>query len=171
MSQPYGQQPGDPNQGFGSMPAAPPEYTSGPVARPGTVTAAAVLAFVQAGVTLICAVVMIGVLGAVSGADNETIGGVKFDVNGGALALGWAVTIISVVGSGLLIWAGVQALSGKSGMLLVIACAVEIALAVVWLVFGFGIFPVLLAIMPIISLILMLGAPAKQFVASRRGPA
>jgi hypothetical protein len=171
MSQPYGQQPGDSGQGFGGMPPAPQEYTAGPVTRPGTVTAAAVLAFVQAGITLICAIITMGILGAVSDANNTSVGGMDVNVDGGVLTMLWILTILSIAGSGALIWAGVQAIGGKSGNLLVIVSAAEIVLSIIWLVMGFGIFPILLAIMPIISLILMLGAPAKQFVASRRGPA
>jgi hypothetical protein len=173
MSEPYGQQPpGSFNEGqggpaHGGMPPAPQEYGSGAVARPGTTTAAAVLAFVQAGITLVCTVlVMIG-LGAVSAAnDDDTIGGVDI---GGALAFGWIVSIAGLVGGGLLIWGAVKALSGTAGNLLVIAAAVQIVLCLAWLIgLGGGVVAILLAVMPIIILVLALGAPAKQFEASRR---
>jgi hypothetical protein len=177
MSQPYGQQqPGDFNQGYGNqggyggMPPAPQEYSSGPIPRPGTVTAAAVLAFVQAGVTLICEIILMIGLAAISSAtdDEGTISGIP--VNEGALAGVWVVTIIGIIGAGLLVWAGVKALSGTAGMLLVIAAGVQILLCVVWLAaFEGGVVSVLLAVMPIITLVLSLGGPAKQFEASRRG--
>lgn len=170
MSQPYGQQPGDANQGYGSMPAAPAEYSSGPVTRPGTVTAAAVLAFVQAGLTLICAVIVMIGLGAVTAANNdESIGGLEVDE--GMLALLWVATIVGLAGAGLLIWAGIKALSGTSGNLMIIAAGLQILLCIFWLIQGGGIVPILLAIMPIIALVMMLGAPAKQFEASKRGTA
>ncbi|MDQ3788383.1 MAG: hypothetical protein M3422_14215 [Actinomycetota bacterium] len=172
MSQPYGQQPGDANQGYGAMPPAPPEYSSGPVTRPGTVTAAAVLAFVQAGLTLICTIVLMIGLGAISGAvdDAESIGGV--DVNEGALAGLWVLAIVGLVGGGLLIWGGVKALSGTAGQILIIAAALQILLCIVWLAaFEGGIVSILLVIMPIITLVLSLGGPAKQFEASRSGRA
>jgi len=176
MSQPYGQQPGDFNQGqgqgYGAMPPAPPEYSSGPVTRPGTVTTAAVLAFVQAGLTLICSVILMIGLGAISGAidDQETIG--TLDVNEGALAGLWVLTIVGVIGAGLLIWGGIKALSGTAGLILVIAAGLQILLCIVWLAaFQGGIVSILLVIMPIITLVMSLGGPAKQYEASRSGRA
>ncbi|MGB3443231.1 MAG: hypothetical protein WBA97_31215 [Actinophytocola sp.] len=171
MSQPYGQQPGDFNQGYGSMPAAPPEYSSGPVTRPGTVTTAAVLSFVQAGLTLICSVILMIGLGALAGAmDDESIGGI--DVNEGALAGLWILSIVGLIGAGLLIWGGVKALSGTAGQILVIAAALQIVLCVIWLAaFQGGLVAILLAVMPIITLVMSLGGPAKQFEASRKGRA
>ncbi|MFC4851915.1 hypothetical protein [Actinophytocola glycyrrhizae] len=172
MSQPYGQQPGDFNQGHGAMPPAPPEYSSGPVTRPGTVTTAAVLAFVQAGITLICSVIMMIGLGAIAGAmdDAETIGGI--DVDEGMLAGLWIVTIVGLIGAGLLIWGGVKALSGTAGQLLVIAAGLQILLCVIWLAaFQGGIVSIILVVMPIIILVMSLGGPAKQYEASRSGRA
>lgn len=173
MSQPYGQQPGDynqPGQGYGGMPPAPPEYTGGPVARPGTVTTAAVLAFVQAGITLICSIILVIGLAAVSGAvdDAGSIGGI--DVDEGMLAVAWILTIAGLVGAGLLIWGGVKTLSGTAGQMMVIACALQLLLCIVWLAaLGGGIVAILLAVMPIIALVMVMQAPAKQFEASRRG--
>jgi hypothetical protein len=171
MSQPYGQQPGDlnqPGQGFGGMPPAPQEYSAGPVARPGTTTTAAVLSFVQGGLTLICSIILMAGLGALtSAANDESIGGI--DVNGGMLAFLWILAIVGLVGAGLLIWAGVKALSGTSGPLMLIANGLQILLCIVWLIQGGGIISILLAVMPIISIVMMLGAPAKQYEASRVG--
>jgi hypothetical protein len=172
MSQPYGQQPGDSNQGFGAMPPAPAEYSSGPIARPGTVTAAAVLAFVQAGLTLICSVILMIGLGALAGATDEdgTIGGL--DVNEGALAFLWILAIAGLAGAGLLIWGGIKAMSGTAGQLLVIAAGLQILLCVIWLAaFNGGIVSILLVVMPIITLVMSLGGPAKQYEASRSGRA
>ena len=170
MSQPYGQQPGDFNQGVGGMPPAPAEYSSGPVTRPGTVTTAAVLSFVQAGLTLICSVILMIGLGAItSAANDESIGGI--DVNEGMLTLLWILSIAGLIGAGLLIWAGVKAMSGTSGILMPIAQGLQILLCIVWLTQGAGIVPILLVVMPIIALVMMLGGPAKQFEASRTGRA
>lgn len=173
MSQPYGQQPpGNYNQGqqpgYGGMPPAPPEY-GGQMARPGTVTAAAVLAFVQAGLTIISTIVLMIGLAALSGAvdEAESIGGV--DVDEGMLAVLWILAIVGLVGGGLLIWGGVKALSGTAGQLLVIAAAVQIVLCIVWLAgFSGGIISILLIVMPIITLVLALGSASKQYEASRR---
>lgn len=167
MSQPYGQQPGDANQGFGNMPSAPAEYSSGPVTRPGTVTAAAVLDFVQAGITLISSIIMMTVVGAVtSAANDESLAGI--DIDEGMLALFWVLTIAGIVGAGLLIWAGVKALAGTSGNLMMIANGLQIVLGVVWLIVGAPI-AIAFLIMPIIALVLSMQAPAKQFEASRSG--
>lgn len=171
MSQPYGQQPGDynqPPQGYGAMPPAPPEYTGGPVARPGTVTAAAVLDFVQAGITIISSIILMIGLGAVSSAvgEAETVGGL--DIDEGMLAVMWIVVLAGMVGAGLLIWAAVKALSGTAGNLMAIANGLQILLCVVWLILEAPI-AIAFAIMPIIALVLAMQAPAKQFEASRRG--
>lgn len=188
MSQPYGQQPsgnfegqpgyqgqqpgypGQPQPGYGSMPSAPPEYTGGPATRPGTVTTAAVLAFVQSGITLICTIILMIGLAALSGAvdSSESISGL--DVDEGALAGLWILAIVGLVGAGLLIFGGVKALSGTAGQLLVIAAGLEILLCIVWLAgFQGGIIAVLLIVMPIITLVMSLGGPAKQYEASKRG--
>ncbi len=176
MSQPYGQQPGDFNQGqqggYGAMPPAPPEYSSGPITRPGTVTTAAVLAFVQAGLTLICSVFLMIGLGALAGAmdDADTIGGI--DVNEGALAGLWILAIVGLAGAGLLIWGGIKALSGTAGKILIIAAGLQILLCIIWLAaFQGGIVSILLVVMPIIILVMSLGGPAKQYEASRKGHA
>ncbi|TDV43669.1 hypothetical protein [Actinophytocola oryzae] len=167
MSQPYGQQPpGNFNQGegFGSMPSAPPEYSGGPVARPGSVTGAAVLAFVQAGITLISTILVMTILGAVTSAANESVGG--FDVDEGGLAIAWVVTIVGLVGAGLLIWAGVKALGGTGSKLMIIACALQILLSIVWIIQG-AMIGFAYLIMPIIALALIMGAAAKQYEASK----
>jgi hypothetical protein len=169
MSQPYGQQPGDANQGYGAMPPAPAEYSSGPTTRPGTVTAAAVLDFVQAGITLISSIIMMTVLGAVtSAANDESLAGI--DVDEGMLTLFWVLTVAGIIGAGLLIWAGVKALSGTAGNLMMIANGLQIVLGVVWLVMGATI-AIAFVIMPIIALVLSMQGPAKQFAASRAGRA
>jgi hypothetical protein len=172
MSQPYGQQSGDFNQGFGGMPPAPAEYSSGPVARPGSATAAAVLAFVQAGITAVP-----GVL-ALIGASNL----------GGGNAEGWISTIAIIAGVALLIVGGVQLMGGKSRNLLVAACALEIAISLYFIIriaavdsggdenisYGKGViigFAVFFAIMPIISIILSMGSSTTQWLESRRGRA
>jgi len=138
------------------MPPAPAECSSGPIARPGTVTAAAVLAFV----------------GALSGAvdDAESIGGI--DVDEGMLAVLWILALVGLAGAGLLIWGGVKAMSGTAGQLLVIAAGLQIVLCIVWLAgFEGSVVSILLAVMPIITLVMSLGGPAKQFEASRSGRA
>jgi hypothetical protein len=150
------------------MPPAPPEYTGGPVARPGSVTAAAVLGFVQAGLTIISTIILLIGLAAVQDVvnDAETINGV--DVGGGGLAMLWIAGFVGLIGAGLLIWGAVKALGGTAGNLLVIAAALQIVLCVFWLIEGAGIIPILLIVMPIIALVMSLGSAAKQYEASKK---
>jgi hypothetical protein len=171
MSQPYGQQPGDASQGFGSMPPAPPEHTSGPIARPGGVTAAAVLAFVQAGITAIP--------GVLAFAGTSSFGG---------NAEGWLSTIAILVGVALLITGGVQLLGGKARNILLVACGLELLISLYFIIrfaaldtsgiedasYGVGLiigFAVFFAIMPVVSMVLALNESTTRFLASRRGPA
>jgi hypothetical protein len=157
-------------QGYGGMPAAPQEYSGGPMARPGVVTAAAVLAFVQAGITTITSIlVWLGVQ----------------NLSGGDAALQAAVALAQTVGVVLLIMGGVQLMSGKSRTMIVIGSALEIVISLVWIVqvavvdtegidmlqdIKTGIIAIALAfaIMPAISLVLSLGGAATQYVQSRR---
>jgi hypothetical protein len=163
-----------PQAPYGQMPSAPAEY-GGPMSRPSTVTAAAVLAFVQAGITAVP-----GILQLVAAV------GASADLGGGAVAEGLAVAIATVVGTALLITGGVQLLGGKSRTMLIAGCALELVICLYYIVriglvdsegieaidagkgvfIGFAIF---FAIMPTISLVLSLGATSTQFLQSRRG--
>ena len=186
QSPPYGQPaqgyPQSPPQGYpqaqgygASMPPAPAEYSGGPIPRPGTVTAAAVLGYVQAGITLIPTVLMFG------GAVSSDSGGAAGDV-----AFGWILVLAQLAGAALLIAGGVQIMGGKGRTLLVVGAGLELAISLLWIIriaaidsggidiidqgkgviIGFAIF---FAIMPAISLIMSLGANTTQFLQSRRG--
>jgi hypothetical protein len=163
-----------PAYGYGSMPAAPPEYSNGPQRRPGTVTAAAVLAFVQAGITLIPTIIFFAALLQVGAAA------------GGDVALLWVATIAQIIGSALLIAGGVQIMGGKGRTLMVAATVIELAVCLLWVImaasadsrgidsvdYGLGFvvaFAIFFAVMPTISLVMALGTSTTQFVQSRRG--
>ncbi|MFI7680901.1 hypothetical protein [Actinophytocola sp. NPDC049390] len=174
QSNPYGQ-PAPSYQYGGNMPAAPAEYSAGPIPRPGTVTAAAVLGYVQAGITLIPTVLMLA--GAASG---DATGA------GSEAAIGWLLIIAQVAGAALLIAGGVQIMGGKSRALMVAGAGLELAICLFWIIrvaaiesggvdvidagkgviIGIAIF---FAIMPTISLVMSLGASTTQFLQSRRG--
>jgi hypothetical protein len=184
QSPPYGQQAqGYPQApGYGSMPSAPPEYSAGPTSRPGTATAAAVLAFVQAGLTAIP-----GVLQLINAPKN---GGLAGNPPVGVMLI---VAIAEVLGAVLLIFGGVQLLGGKSRNVIVAGAAVELALCVYWIIYAASIsstlagdedfavaamnagkgvligFAIFFAIMPTITLIMSVGASTTQFLQSRRG--
>lgn len=186
QSPPYGQPaqgyPQSPPQGYpqapgygAGMPPAPAEYSAGPIPRPGTVTAAAVLGYVQAGITLIPTVIMF------SGAISSDASGAAADA-----AFGWVLLLAQFVGAALLIVGGVQIMGGKSRTMMVAGAGLEIAISLAWIIriaaidsggidlidqgkgviIGFAIF---FAIMPAISLIMSLGANTTQFLQSRRG--
>jgi hypothetical protein len=164
------------------MPAAPPEYSNGPARRPGVATAAAVLAFVQAGITLLP-----GVLQLVNAPDNGGVGG---NPPTGVMVI---VALAAVVGAALLIIGAIQLLGGKSRVMMVAGTAFELALCVYWIIYavtldsnligdeatsvaamnaGKGVligFAIFLAIMPTISLVMSVGASTTQFLQSRRG--
>lgn len=162
-------------QGYGGMPAAPQEYGGGPVARPGGTTAAAVLSFVQAGVTLITTAVLMIALAALQdladGVEEETAGGIALS---GALAEFWAVSIVQLVGVGLLIAGGVKALGGTGGTLFLVAVGLQIVLCVYWLIRivtneGSPLMPLILIVMPIIALAMALSAANKEYVRYKTG--
>jgi hypothetical protein len=180
QSPPYGQ----PAQGYpqasayGSMPAAPQEYSSGPIPRPGSATAAAVLAFVQAGITAIPGILqLVGAFGA-------------SDIDSAVMAESLAVSIVTLIGVALLITGGVQLLGGKSRSMLIAGAAVELVICLYYIIKALAIdsgdlegvssamdvakgvivgFAIFFAIMPTISLVMSLGSTTTQFLQSRRG--
>jgi hypothetical protein len=169
--------------GFGAMPPAPAEYSGGPIKRPGVATAAAVLAFVQAGITAIPGIS--GIIGA-AGGSASTGTGLFSD------AVSLIVSIAIVIGVALLITGGVQLISGSTRAMMIAGTALELVICVYWIIAGLSIdenligdsdvavdvvnaskgvfigFAIFFAIMPTISLIMSLGSGATQFLESRR---
>jgi hypothetical protein len=162
--------------GTGGLPQAPPEYGQGALAtvRPGTVTAAAVLGYVQAGITLITTI--IGISSLMNANASAT----------GNAALAWLVEIAQLAGIILLIVGGVQITQGKSRTMLVAGAALELAICVFYLIvfllipsFGVDVIEgakavlvgsaLFFAVMPAISLILSLGGGATEFLRAKRG--
>ncbi|HEX6355020.1 hypothetical protein [Actinophytocola sp.] len=185
QSPPYGQPaqgyPQNPAYGYpqapayGAMPAAPPEYSSGPIGRPGAATAAAVLAFVQAGITAIPGIIQ--VVASAGGSDT---------LDSSAVVEGLIVAVVELIGVALLIIGGVQLLGGKSRSMLIAGAALELVICVYYVIrfaaiesagveaidVGKGVligFAIFFAIMPTISLVLSVGASTTQFLQSRRG--
>lgn len=160
-----------PNYSQSGLPQAPAEYGSGGSSvRPGQATAAAVLAFVQGGITAITTI--LGLIGAA-------------DAGGGdGAAIGWLFLIAQAAGVVMLIWGGVQMLQGAGRLILVIACGLELAICAGYLIvflavptFGVGLLEdaktfliavaIFFAIMPGISLIMSLGQPVTQWLQQR----
>ncbi|MGQ0837287.1 hypothetical protein [Actinokineospora sp.] len=172
----YPQAPGYPQQGYpqtGGLPQAPAEYGGGPITRSGAVTSAAVLAFVQAGITTITTIIVL------AGAANSSGGG-------GEASVSFVIGLVQLAGVLLLIFGGVQLMQGKGRGLLVAGAIVEIVLSATYLV-AFAVIPtfgvdtfegaktflilvaLLFAVMPTISLIQALGASGTEWLRSRRG--
>ena len=174
--QPSGYQPGYPQApsyvpGTGGLPQAPPDYgRGGPVDKPGTVTGAAVLGYIQAGITLITTGIIFAGL-----------------VSSGGSAEGWLLGLAQLAGLVMLIFGSVQLMSGTGRTLFVAAAALEIAISVYYLIRvlaldtgglsfaddikgGFAVIAIFFAIMPAIGLILALGGGTSQYLqAKQRG--
>lgn len=161
---PYGQpQYGAPGQQYGQFgqPYQPP--VAGPK-RPGAITAAAVLSFVQAGLLLIGGITALG-------------GGTSV-LDLGASDQGAVLTILGLLGiacGGVLIGGGVQSYGGKLN-LVTIGSAVSVVLSIAWFIVLISydvptgialIWPLLYAVLPIISISLVMGATAQLWAKSK----
>jgi uncharacterized membrane protein len=157
-------------QGYGGMPQAPQEYSGGPGRRPGVVTAASVLAYVQAGITVITTILVF------AGATN---------MSGGQAALQVLIGVVQAVGIVLLIMGAVQLMAGKSRTLMLAACVLELVICLFYIILYAAIdssgidviqgakavligFAVFFAIMPTISLVLSMGQQSTQYLQARR---
>ena len=153
------QQPGA-QPGYG-----PPPYPMAPQKprKPGVVTAAAVLAFVQAGLLLIAGIATLNGGTALSDLDL----GITGRAYSGVLT---TMGVLTLASAGLLIAGGVSAFN-KRPWLMVAGAALSLALSVWWVVqfdvLGFILtWALLLAVMPIISLSLILSSTAKNWMKS-----
>ena len=137
--------------------------------RPGAVTAAAVLAFVQAGFLLFAG------LAVFAGADVADL------AEGTGVGLDDEFTVVALatwLATGLLVAGGAQVLNGRRG-LLAGGCILSLLISLYWLVrmadtdvFARGLiaWPFLFAVLPIISLSLANTAVVKQWIATRLRP-
>jgi hypothetical protein len=151
-------------------------YGPGPIEKPGTITGAAVLGFIQAGLTLISTILLaVGLMNAQS-------------IPGASTGEPWAVTIAQFIGIVLLIVGAVQLLGGSSRGLFLIATGLEVALSLYWAIrFGLTdtagieaienfrnsliIIAVGFAIMPVIGLILAAGSGPGRYIQAKRAAA
>ena len=186
------QQPGAHQQGqfpapaaYGQYPTATPGYPApnaygAPVgsARPGMVTAAAVLAFVWGGLGI-----LFGLLGLAAGSvlssatsavcndatlDRDTV--TACNAAGGLGSFLIIVTICTIVIAGLMIWGGVVALNGKNGQILVIACGVYAALAILSVIASsFGFTYLLGFVIPALIVVFLLNTQSKSWFKAKGG--
>ena len=149
-SQPgYGQQPGYPQPGYGQMPPPPPGSFGAPTgARPGMVTAAAVLAFVVGGLGLILGLFALSLFGGLSG----------------FIAL---ISILVLVVAAVEIWGGVQVINGKDARILTIAAAVALLLNLISLISSFDVRSLLSFVIPGLILYFLLTPASKAWFDSK----
>ncbi len=180
----YGQQqPGYPAaSGYPAAQYGTPGYgtpTTG--ARPGMVTAAAVLAFVFGGFAIIAGIASTFLgsfansvtsrncnLNGLEGADTTALRKACDDANGiGGFAITVGVGLIIV--AALLIWGGVMAISGKNQQILVIACAVYIVLGIVNIIAlgSFGFSGILGFVAPVLILVFLFNPASKAWFKSK----
>lgn len=153
-------------------------YGPAPMEKPGSVTGAAVLGFIQAGITLITtAIIFIGLIGTASLQTSDA-------------AIGWIVAFAQLAGLILLIFGAVQLMSGTNRMLYVVGAILELLVCAYYLINimgsdtrGSGVFvelaedmkaaitviPIVFAVMPVIGLILVLGSGTTRWLQAKRG--
>jgi hypothetical protein len=112
---------------YAGQPYPPPMYPMYPPmpvnTRPGTMLAAGVLGFVQAGITAAPTIMLTLVLSSVQAVDPSS-----------HLGLLWGAVVAQFVGFGLLIAGSVQMVSGTSRAMYLVAVTLEILLSVYWAV-------------------------------------
>ena len=161
-------------------PAYPAGYGGPPAgsARPGMVTAAAVLAFIWGGLGILFGLIAFAagsVLSAASSAvcdstslDRDTAA--ACDTVGGAGTFLVIVTIGTIVVAALMIWGGVVALNGKNGQILVIACAIYAALAILSIIASsFGFTSLLGFVIPVLIVVFLLNPASKAWFKAKGG--
>ncbi len=175
---PYGQQqPGYPPAGYpaAGYPAGGGAYPGfgapAAQARPGMVTAAAVLAFVFGGFAIIGSIILLAAGGLVSAANDlcNSTTGLSSDTQENCNALSgysgfFKVTEIGlIIVAILLIWGGVTTLTGKNSQILVIGAGIYIVLTIVALIAGGGVgFTSILGFVAPILILVFLFNPASR---------
>jgi hypothetical protein len=160
-------------QGGHNSPMPPGMQAPMPVQKPGAVTGAAVLAFIQAGITLITTgIIFFGLIGTASADVDQT--------------MGWVVAIAQLAGLILLIVGAVQLMSGSSRVMYLVAVILELVICGYYLVQILGadaggisaledmkgaatVIPIVFAVMPLIGLFLALGSATGNYIQAKRG--
>lgn len=182
LQQPYLQQPYPQQaQAYAQQPypayaGAPGAYGAAPLARPGMVTAASILAFIWGGLAILFALISLLVGGAASSIGSACSATAGLDNQGACAAVGSAggflifIGIAMIVVAALLIWGGVVAMSGKSGQILVIAGGVMVVVAIISMIAGGSAFSAILSIVvPALIVIFMLNPASKAWIKAKGG--
>lgn len=152
----YGQPSGQPTgygqpSGYGAPP--PPSFGGGAgQRRPGMVTAAAVLAFVSGGLGLIGGLVSFSIIG-------------NFGVPGFLVVL----VILGLLLSAALIFGGVQALQGKSFVILLVVAGISILIQLISMITYFQASSLLSFVFPILIIAFLLNPQSKAWIKARGG--
>jgi len=148
----------------------------GPV-RPGAATASAVLMFIQGGIVLFSTLYVLffaSLAGSVSAAGLSEADSYETEFT--------IIGILQLVSVGLLIFAGIQLLGGSGRTLAIVACGLQLAFVVYWMIrigslpeFGgdsggfFFVVPLFYAVLPVVALPLAMGKPVADYITAKRG--
>jgi len=142
------------------------------------VTAAAVLAFVWGGFGIFYGLIF-GVLGsAISSVSTSVCNDTRIDADTAAACNSFSgfgtffviATIATIVIAILMIWGGVVALTGKNGQILVIACGVYAALAILLMIISsFGVVYLFGFVIPILIVVFLLNGQSKAWFKAKGG--
>ncbi|MDQ3576073.1 MAG: hypothetical protein M3443_00380 [Actinomycetota bacterium] len=149
----------------------------GPI-RPGAATASAVLMFIQAAVVLFSTFYVLffaSLAGSASAAGVSEADSYETEFT--------IIGILQLVSVGLLIFGGVQLLSGNRNgrVLTIVACGVQLAFVVYWMIrigslpdFNvdgstfFFVVPLIYAVLPLVALPLALGRPVSDYITAKQ---
>lgn len=150
----------------------------GPI-RPGGATAAAVLMFIHAGIVLISTFYVLFFASFAGGVNSSGLAENSLETE-------WTVIgILQLVSVGLLLFAGIQLLTGGANgrILSLIACGIQLALVIYWMIrignlaeFNgdgtrfFFVVPLMYAVLPLVALPISLGKPVTEYIAAKSGP-
>ena len=147
-------------------------------ARPGMVTAAAVLAFIWGGLGILFGLIGLAAGSVLSSATSAVCADNTLDRNTAAACdaaggLGTFLIIVTtgtIVIAGLMIWGGVVAINGKNGQILVVACGVYALLAILSVIgSGFGFAYLLGFVIPVLIVVFLLNAQSKAWFKATGG--
>jgi len=120
---------------YGWYPQAPGFGGAGrPIHRPGAAIAAAVFAFLQAGITVIATAIMVIVVTTVSDTGAGGLGTHTSGVGTYVMIVGWAVAVIQLTGSLLLIVGGIRLVLGRGRAALISGIVLELIISLGYLV-------------------------------------
>ena len=147
-------------------------------ARPGMVTAAAVLAFIWGGFGIFFGLIGLAFGSLLSSAGDAICNDSSLDpqtadacnsVSGAGTFL-IIVTVGAMIVAGLMIWGGVVALNGKNGQILVIACGAYAALEILSIIISsFGFFYLLGFVIPVLIAVFMLNGQSRVWFRAKGG--